>query len=623
MKRRLQPRTGQALVMVTLALIAMFGIIGLAVDLGWGFYVRRSAQAAADSAALAAAIQVYRNAGNPPYTCNESTVPCKPITDCTALAGTPLYSGCQYAQQNGFTSTAGGSQTVTLQSGVTAPPPTAPGVNIIYYWATARVSERIPQLFSAVLGNTVGASSARATAGVVEQVTIGSLILLNRENDPAFGQGSGFKGGNIVVTSGIGGGSGTIVAPGGIQMSSNASGAGGVYAGMLQGSAKIENTPFTHIRGSGTTNLGGSSSWSMPPTNGYPDGQEFWDPMEGKGQPPLSTASLPDRSALIQSLLSNNGTVQGGDTLAEATHLPPGNYYQVQTTKGGGCNNPPCAQQITLGSGYFVFDAAGSPTNSSFGEYNFFGGLATSSGTNVTFSSGRYGFIGAVEGTDPFLVTNGTTLQDGLAQVQNDCATGNACAPGELFVFTDTQHNYPGLASQIANLSGSNPLFAQVANQYRFGQSGFKTGNNDNSNLTLHGLNHSAGNVPDELKPFSSVLMWQDQKNSVVAYNDAGYVDCGQAPGTRCPTEDLDSPNAGPVDPTSKTPQMNILAAPNVYLYGAVYQPRGAWVSFQGHGSYTGPLQIISGALTMGGSPRVLLTSLSKPVTTLGVALVE
>ena len=47
-------RRGQALIMVTVALLAMSGLIGLAVDFGWSYYLRRTEQAAADAAAMAA-----------------------------------------------------------------------------------------------------------------------------------------------------------------------------------------------------------------------------------------------------------------------------------------------------------------------------------------------------------------------------------------------------------------------------------------------------------------------------------------------------------------------------------------------------------------------------------------
>jgi Flp pilus assembly protein TadG len=48
---------GQALLLVTLSLFAMCGLLGLAVDLGWSYFIQKSAQNAADSAALSAAYQ--------------------------------------------------------------------------------------------------------------------------------------------------------------------------------------------------------------------------------------------------------------------------------------------------------------------------------------------------------------------------------------------------------------------------------------------------------------------------------------------------------------------------------------------------------------------------------------
>ncbi len=53
MHKRRKTSGGQALVMVTLALFSMLGMMGLAVDLGWSYFVQKEAQAAADTAALA------------------------------------------------------------------------------------------------------------------------------------------------------------------------------------------------------------------------------------------------------------------------------------------------------------------------------------------------------------------------------------------------------------------------------------------------------------------------------------------------------------------------------------------------------------------------------------------
>ena len=56
-------RRGQALILVTLTLIPMLGFIGLVTDLGYMHYVQKSAQAAADSAALAAVYRFNKTTG--------------------------------------------------------------------------------------------------------------------------------------------------------------------------------------------------------------------------------------------------------------------------------------------------------------------------------------------------------------------------------------------------------------------------------------------------------------------------------------------------------------------------------------------------------------------------------
>ena len=83
--------------------------------------------------------------------------------------------GCLYAKQNGFVST--GRQKVTFQSGVGAAP-TAAGVTISY-WVVVRVSESIPQLFSAVLGQPEATVTARASTGTRRASGGGCVIVLN------------------------------------------------------------------------------------------------------------------------------------------------------------------------------------------------------------------------------------------------------------------------------------------------------------------------------------------------------------------------------------------------------------------------------------------------------------
>jgi len=63
MNTRKQKSGGQAIVMVTLALFAMTGMMGLAVDLGWSYFIQKETQASADGAALAATHEAWSRLG--------------------------------------------------------------------------------------------------------------------------------------------------------------------------------------------------------------------------------------------------------------------------------------------------------------------------------------------------------------------------------------------------------------------------------------------------------------------------------------------------------------------------------------------------------------------------------
>src|SRR5262249_43828620 len=129
------------------------------------------------------------------------------------------------------------------------------------------------------LVNGVG-PAARSSAGVSQGILGGTLFLLNRQNDTWAGGNPGVDLSN--------GGNPDIFAPGGIYMASVNNGvnnANGSYAGDLQGNPTV-SAPFTYIRGTGSTHIGGSATWTAAPKNGWSDGPLFQDPMAGKGQPP-------------------------------------------------------------------------------------------------------------------------------------------------------------------------------------------------------------------------------------------------------------------------------------------------------------------------------------------------
>lgn len=160
-------RKGQILVMTTLLIIPMLGLLGLVTDVGYMHFVKMSAQTAAEAAARAAILQMHATVGGSSLTCGGAVVCADTPTACPANVTTPsnaMENGCMYAQQHGFNST--GNQLVTYQTGVSSTPPTAPGTGTPSYWATFRVMQKVPQLFSAILGNPYGFVAARSTAAL-------------------------------------------------------------------------------------------------------------------------------------------------------------------------------------------------------------------------------------------------------------------------------------------------------------------------------------------------------------------------------------------------------------------------------------------------------------------------
>jgi len=153
MRTRRARSGGQAIVMVTLSLISMSGMMGLAVDLGWSYFTQKAAQAAADNAALSAVQKAYKSivlsggsstaftaCGTLGVTCAATPVACDPNS--SALGN--LQNGCLYARNAGFTPGGhAGRQNVLIQANV---PPTYPDsipVNPgsprdMVYWATVR-----------------------------------------------------------------------------------------------------------------------------------------------------------------------------------------------------------------------------------------------------------------------------------------------------------------------------------------------------------------------------------------------------------------------------------------------------------------------------------------------------
>ena len=464
--RRRPGRSGQAVIMVGVGLIALSGLMGLAVDLGWSYFVQRMEQSAADAAAMAAVNHAMDLiAGGATF-------------DCTGLAcgsgcSGNLASACTYAANNGFTAGGdGGRQNVMVDAGIPSPVPGpvpngwAPGV-MVRYWVTVRITNSVPQLFSAVLGNATGTVAARATAAITDGIINGSLIALNREGDP---RGGGAGGGIDVSQTGNAGG---ITAGGPMIVSSNDSPLDGNHW----------NIPPLVVR-TGTSGLPIGADMTMP------DGPLFEDPMRGKGQPPVPSALLPVHPVPGGNI---NSTTPGCGSGVCAAGI-----YFATTASGCPAGFAVCTSgnPLTIGSDVTGFDGG------SFGNFIFYGGVDIA--RTVNFGPGEYVMAGS---------NNGTVLN-----LAGTLTGGNGTDAGRLVILTDT--SYPGLSPQLAQL-----------NPYAWQPLSFGNMNIENHDtINLYGLDRTQG-LPSDQNPFGNTLsdfapavIWQDQQNSTVAYNPNGTI---------------------------------------------------------------------------------------------------
>lgn len=626
-----------------MSLIVMCGILGLAVDLGWSFFVRRNAQSYADAGALAAAEQALKVVGAlAPFSCGSTGYSC--VNNFSCASGVAIDStdnkdnGCLYmrgtssgAGQNttysGFINgTNGGrAQSATLSSGLG----TSTSCNGLpftcYYWVQTRSGENIPQLFSAVLGNRMGTAAATATAAVVGIPAFASIWLTNRQFDTVpIGQNNTATGVDFYM-----GGNATVTAGAGIRLASNIVGAGQINSGSGSVSAGYTWVRQTPTSAGSTTAQGTDGNAGTTPRWPYQDQSKdayFQDPLGGLSQPPLPTTSVPDCPIIEQ---SGKATIDGSVTPV----LAPGNYYAVNA------NGTPTLNPVVI-RGSVRFGASAGATMSSvfthpgqastcpvgvtdnsgsgFGNYFIYGGL-TNQGGNVTatFEPGRYVLAGMVNpnpnnSNDILNLSSGASLTD----VTANGATG---AAGEMFILTNG--TYPGVSTQLSGLTSLQSAIQSQGTNYTFGSTNIQAGNSNAFTLTGLVPGNSTVDSSPGLKPFENVLFWQDQRNSRVAYTSTGKVDtsclAAQAnPDAGCAT--------GLVNATS--PQFSLQGNANSRLAGIIYQPRGAWIMLGGStatANIAPATMIVSGAIQIQGGGNINIAALPNPPEQRSVTLVQ
>jgi hypothetical protein len=623
MTNKPDPRRGQALLLVTFALVAMCGLLGLAVDLGWGYFVKKSAQVSADAGALASAqgilSQVHQTnpiTGKMVYSTSST---------CPDTGDQGLSTGCQYAQQAGF----GGTTAMVSGAQANFPPPTVPNLSVGFYWVTARAVQTIPQLFSAVLGDPSGISSARASAAIVTEYINGAVHTLNRQYDNITASGLP-QGADI-------GGSGQIVVPSGLFMSSSSANAG---------SGPFVTGPITIVSPGNASGLGAS------PITEIGDSGVFQDPYRDIStvQPALpsvagsagTNGTLPTYGVLNGNIASGNVYLLAGTSVQQAigSPFPSGNYVAIN------CSSLPCGSgnvvldtidQLTLTQSATFSDSSATcypSTTSTFGCFFFYGGLRVS-GATMTMGAGEFVMVGGGASGNDFVTANNAYLDSRVS-----CPNPSSCTTaGIIMIMTGTSSPitcnglvcsntnsdlYPNLGAQIA----SSPLLVQAATattMLNFGSVSLLAGA-DSSGAAVTGLvaknlpanlpSSNADSLANTLGPFDGVVVWQDQANSTIRYTTSlGYINTSP----NCGGSNIDYPCTKTL-PVAGSEAMTLQAPANTGIEGIVYQPRGAFLQTQG-GTIQGPIQIITGAISMtgGGTINVTLppTSAKRRVATL------
>lgn len=673
--------------MVSLALFSMVGMMGLAVDLGYSYFVQKGAQAAADTAALAAADEAVIRLGVTNdvsgFNCGSAGTGATQV-ECTETAGSTvlkpcatimsgdttsnLNNGCQYAMQN-FKGL-GPTPIVNMQSGDVTDTNAPPGVNRISYWVRVRVIQTVPQLFSFLAGNQKGTVAANATAAIAGSISPGSFFGMNHAGDcwNLPGGGSTNCGVDLDAEStgqgktacpGSGGGYGQVCAPAGVILAStcNSSSAGGstcssTAGGQFAGNATTGNgvetsslvvmgasaatggaTPGTWLNASGATV---SPTYSTSPLT-------FVDPTSPHPQPPLQTTNLIPACGLQN--------INGTTTLAGTAG--PYQYYSYSLVSG---QRIPDGNQITIsGTATFtntssaatcpgILSTTGTVNQSgTFNTFIFYGGLAVNGTMNLT--AGQY----VLAGTNLIASQNVLDMNGVIQPAPGDNSATNT---GTMFIFTDG--SYPGLggpASQGNTGSGQITAIGSNWNQmpalYQ-GSLGFK-----NPTVTMNGLiDGSVGGsaLPSPMSIYDGIAWWQDRRNSMVEYNQCVTAsigcpeptlapNCGNCTADNgtvigCADQTADGCTASQTTGEIVTDNHVTATSPGVVynpgtgsinITGVYYQPRGAWIQIvHGTGFGTGDLQIITGsAQLLTGDDRVLLIGPTNPLITYKASLVQ
>ena len=392
---------GQLIVLMTLGLIALIGVGGIAVDIGYFYSARRQMQTAADAAAIAGINAQLGSQG-----------------------GNYQQAAIDVASLNGFTN---GQNGVT----VTVGPPTTPPNPTSNTYVEVDIAQAEPTTFLSVVGYSTMNVSVRAVAGI----TAGSscVYVLDHSAPAALSLN-----GNFTVNASCGilvdsSSSTALSAVGNGSVTANAIGVAGNYSA----TGNVNLTPTPHIgiapvgdplvsrqppavpsctqqsvTGSGSYTVSGNNQVVTVPPGVY-----------GKG------ISITGNSAVVTFAAGTYGNnISIGGNTSRAT-FSPGQYQN-----GGSGDSIDISGNATI-----VFNS---------GQYTFCGGLSITGNNNVTLSPGLYSGGISITGNATIAFNPGVyILAGGGLNV-----TGNSTLTGTGVTFYNTTG--PG-GYQPINLAGN------------------------------------------------------------------------------------------------------------------------------------------------------------------------
>jgi hypothetical protein len=427
------PRAGQILVLSGLSIFLLFGVMGLAVDLGYAFYVKQTAQAAADAAAMGAVNYAYRSGH---YTCGSHGVVCGTALSCPSSVdsiSTALLAGCAYANSNGFTNS--GAQTVSVIANDTE----VNGASTVY-WVEATVTQNVNNFFgfaASIASQTVRASATAAIASIQPQ-NASCIYALSGFSDTASGNlrtnSCGINvGGNFSYS-----GSGNITTT---QIN-----AYGNFTDSGSGSITATGSILYHGRYSRT----GSGGVSPAPTSGATPVSD-----------PFSTLTSPPVGLCDHTNYSYSGS--------SSTSISPGVYCGGISISGSGPVSFGSGTYILLGGG-FRYSGSGNISGSDVMFYNTGDSTHTIAPVKLT-GSGNMNFSAPSSGTYQGILffQDRTKTYASANQI-----TGSGNVSSGTFYFPTTEIDYTGsgnavyqaLVANIVKITGSGNLTNDTTGTY-------------------------------------------------------------------------------------------------------------------------------------------------------------